>query len=105
MSYVISRAFFSTHGIRDLFHLASLDIQSSSPFDLYLQPTTGLLWLEAIFFQVLTSDPLRAKREFRQKSMSSVAIYVWAEKLTRNRSNRSSFRYHIFPEINTSKNR
>ena len=30
---------------------------------------------------------------------------MWAEELTRNRSNRSSFRYHIFPEINTSKNR
>ena len=63
VSYVISRAFFSTHRIRDLFHLASLDIQSSSPFDLYLQPTTGLLWLEAIFFQVLTSDPLRLQNE------------------------------------------
>ena len=37
--------------------------------------------------------------------MSSVAIYMWAEELTRNRSNRASFRYHIFPEINTSKNR
>ena len=36
--------------------------------------------------------------------MSSVAIYMWAEGLTRNRSNRSSFGYHIFPEINTSKN-
>ena len=63
VSYVISRAFFSTHRIRDLFHLTSLDIQSSSPFDLYLQPTTGLLWLEAIFFQVLTSDPLRLQNE------------------------------------------
>ena len=37
--------------------------------------------------------------------MSSVAIYMWAEELNRNRSNRASFRYHIFPEINTSKNR
>ena len=63
VSYVISRAFFSTHRIRDLFHMASLGIQSSSPFDLYLQPTTGLLWLEAIFFQVLTSDPLRLQNE------------------------------------------
>ena len=37
--------------------------------------------------------------------MCSVAVYMWAEELTRNRSNRSFFPYHIFPEINTSKNR
>ena len=45
------------------------------------------------------------KTRIPSKSMSSVAIYMWAEELTRNRSNRASFRYHIFPEINTSKNR
>ena len=45
------------------------------------------------------------KTRIPSKSMSSVAIYMWAEELTRNRSNRSFFRYHIFPEINTSKNR
>ena len=45
------------------------------------------------------------KTRIPSKSMSSVAVYMWAEELTRNRSNRSFFRYHIFPEINTSKNR
>ena len=92
----LTRACFSTNRIRDMFHFASLNIKSHSPFELYLVHTTGQIRLEATFLSGLYKWPVTfAGREFRQKacpySLRSQRFNKWSEELDLSLCNHSSY--------------